>query len=103
MMLSEHWRECSDAALKSLNPAPASDGFILSLPAQLSPTKLAARLPWNRLSADVFPFVFQEVSFLFLGLQGFFFPHCHCCARDGQWLGECSVLSEHLRRLTVSA
>ena len=73
MMLSEALAGVLfDAALKSFNPALASDGLILSLPAQLSPTQNLLRdLPWNRLSADVFPFVFQEVSFLFLGLRGF--------------------------------
>ena len=91
-----------DAALKGFNPALASDGLILSLPAQLSPTKLAARSALEQAFCRCLPVRLSGGFFSLLRPSGFL-PHCHCCARDGQWLGECSVLSEHLRRLTVSA
>ena len=90
------------AALKSFNPALASDGFILRLPAQPSPTKLAARSALEQAFCRCLPVRLSGGFFSLLRPSGFF-PHCHCCARDGQWLGECSVLSEHLRRLSVSA
>ena len=103
MMLSEALAGVLfDAALKSLNPAPASDGFILSLPAQLSPAKLAPRSALEQAFCRCLPVRLSGGFFSLLRPSGFL-PHCHCCARDGQWLGECSVLSEHLRRLTASA
>ena len=59
-----------DAALRSFNPALASDGLILSPPAWLSPTKLGARSASKQAFCRCLP-VRLSGGFLFLGLLGF--------------------------------
>ena len=73
MMLSEALAGVLfDAALKSLNPAPASDGFILSLPAQLSPAKLAPRSALEQAFCRCLPVRLSGGFFSLLRPSGFF-------------------------------